>query len=267
LGNATRVAEYIVATRKEYEAVVRLGLATDTYDAEGEIVAEAPVEATRGQVEAALGRFRGPILQVPPMYSAIKRNGVPLYRLARQGIEVTRPPRPVHIHRLDLTTWEPPDATLKVDCSKGTYVRTLAHDLGQALGCGAHLKALTRLASGDYRLGSAITLEAFSTAAAEGHWQECLQPIDTALARFTDVRVNGDMAQRICHGQAIPTHTPYGGMRGPAAGSQATDPSGVRPEAPPAPELVCVRGPDGQLLALARDDRAAGLLRPYKVFC
>jgi len=150
IGRATRVSEYLMTGRKVYRARARLGVTTDTYDAEGQVVAEAEVEASRAQVEAALAQFRGQIAQVPPMYSAIKHQGTSLHRLARQGIEVEREPRPVEIFRLELTAWEPPECTLEMTCSRGTYVRSLVHDLGQTLGCGAYLTGLIRLASGDF---------------------------------------------------------------------------------------------------------------------
>jgi tRNA pseudouridine55 synthase len=208
MGRATRVAEYLMAGQKAYRARVRLGIATDTYDAEGQVTAEAPVEVSRAQVEAALARFRGTITQVPPVYSALKYKGTPLHRLARRGVKPERLPlkaRQVEIFRLELTAWEPLACTLEVTCSPGTYVRALAHDLGQALGCGAHLAGLARLSSGEFRLEDAVTLEEFAQAIAEGRWLDLLYPIDAALTGFPALYVDADAARRVCSGRAIPT--------------------------------------------------------------
>lgn len=242
IGRATRVSEYLMAGRKVYRARARLGVTTDTYDAEGQVTAEVEVKASRAQVEAALAQFRGRIAQVPPMYSAIKRKGTPLYRLARQGVEVEREPRQVEIFRLELTEWSPPECTLEMTCSRGTYVRSLAHDLGQTLGCGAHLIGLARLASGDFRLEEAVTLEEFAQAAAEHRWPDLLRPLDGALTHFPALRLDADSARRLCQGQAIANGEWQGGG------------------------LIRVYGPDGAFLALAARDPATGLLQPRKVF-
>jgi len=206
IGQATRVAEYLMAGQKVYRARVHMGTTTDTYDAEGQVVAEAPVEVSHAQVEAALAHFRGAIAQMPPLYSALKHKGTPLHRLARRGVEAEQlslQPRQVEIVRLELTAWEPPECTLEVTCSPGTYVRVLAHDLGQALGCGAHLAGLTRLASGAFRLEDAVTLEELAQAAAEHRWPALLHPLDAALSRFPALRVDADAAGRLCKGQPI----------------------------------------------------------------
>jgi len=213
------------------------------------VVKERPVAVTREGVEAALARFRGHILQVPPMYSALRRSGKRLYELAREGITVEREPRPVEIYRLELTAWEPPDCTLEVSCSPGTYVRALAHDLGQALGCGAHLTGLTRLASGDFRLEDTVTLEEFAQAAAEGRWPDLLHPMDAALTCFPALHLDGDRARRLCSGQAIAN-----------CGVQIAD-CRVR-----SADLVRVYGPDGAFLALVAYDPATNVWRPHKVF-
>ncbi len=276
VGKATRVAEYLVATRKVYAARVRLGVATSTFDAEGDAVSESPVDVTRAQIEAALAPFRGKILQVPPMYSAVKHRGVPLYRLARRGIEVTRQPRPVEIFRLDLIAWEAPDALLEVTCSPGTYVRALAHDLGQAMGCGAHLAALTREASGSFLLEDAITLEELAVVASEGRWCDHLLPIDAALSGFPTWRLGADQARRLCMGQTVPADAAQGGPLAPGGDehpmqnrpTQVGGEDGTRGGPPgEGAALACARGPDGTLLAIVNHDRAANVLRPHKVFC
>lgn len=253
VGRATRVAEYLALKRKTYRAHVRLGVTTDTYDAEGRVVAEAPVGVSRAQVEAALEKLRGTIMQVPPMYSAVKHEGTPLYRLARQGLEVERKARQVEVYRLELTDWEPPECTLEVTCSSGTYVRALAHALGEALGCGAHLAGLVRLASGQFGLEDAVTLEELAQAVADGRWAALLHPIDAALAHFPALHLDADAARRLCLGQAISPRDPSTRLR---AGAGEGERGYAR-----------AYGPDGDFLAIVAYDRAAGEWRPRKVFC
>ena len=254
IGRATRVAEYLMTGRKTYRARVRLGISTDTYDAEGQVTAQAPVDVDRAQVESALIRFRGSIAQVPPIYSAIKHKGTPLYRLARRGVEpeqLSLKARQVEIFHLELTDWEPPECTLELACSPGTYVRALAHDLGQVLGCGAHLSALVRLASGRFRLEEAVALDDFTRAAAAGRWQGLLHPIDAALTGFVALHLDADAAKRLCFGQAI-SH--------PVVDRDAAAILG-------AAELARAYGPDETFLAIVSYDPAAGVWRPRKVFC
>jgi tRNA pseudouridine55 synthase len=270
LGKATRVVEYLMASRKAYTARVRLGESTNTYDAEGEVMERAQVDVDRAQVEAALAPFRGNIMQAPPMFSAVKRGGVPLYRLARQGIEVERQPRPVEIFELELRAWELPDFTLDIACSAGTYVRSLAHDVGEALGCGAHLTALTRLASGGFRLEDSITIDEFESAASEDRWREFLLPIHAALAHFPAVQLDPEPATRLCNGQAIPARAADGSGRD----DDSQQPDGLPRVNVPVGELttngtvalVRVHGRDGGLLAVATFDPQANMLRPHKVF-
>lgn len=160
IGEATKLAPFLLDADKEYEASLRFGVETDTLDAEGTVVASTPVDRLTHQVvDSALVAFRGPIDQTPPMYSALKREGRPLYEYARAGVEVPRDPRPVTVHELVLTKFDAPDrCQLRVRCSKGTYVRVLAADLGRALGVGAHLTALRRTVSGPFTLAQALTL-------------------------------------------------------------------------------------------------------------
>ena len=265
VGRATRVSEYLMTGQKVYHARLRLGVATDTYDAEGQVVAEAEVEVSRAQVEAALAQFRGRITQVPPVYSALKHKGTPLHRLARRGVDVERlsflKARQVDVFRLELTGWRPPECTLEVTCSPGTYVRALAHDLGQALGCGAHLTGLTRLASGDFRLDAAITLEEFAQASAEGRWPDLLYPIDAALTRFPALYLDTEAARRLCAGQAVEV-----GETSPSP-VEACGGVGVEvDERNEAAGLVRAYGPDRTFLALVAYDPATRRWRPRKVF-
>ena len=155
-GEATKVSQFLLEADKRYQVVLRLGESTNTYDAEGEVTAVRPVSLDRARLEQALTRFRGGIDQIPPMYSAIKQEGQPLYKLARAGITVDRPPRRVQIHEIRLLDWQDSRLELEVACSKGTYIRSLAHDLGEVLGCGAHVAALRRLGTGGFDIGQAI---------------------------------------------------------------------------------------------------------------
>ncbi len=257
VGRATRVVEYLMSGRKVYRACARLGVTTDTYDAEGQVVAEVQgaLDVSRDQVEAALEQFRGTITQVPPAYSAIKHEGTSLHRLARQGVEVEEilrsKARQVEIFELDLTAWEPPECVLEVACSPGTYVRSLAHDLGKALGCGAHLTGLTRTASGTFHLEDAITLEELAQATAEDRWLDLLQPIDTALAHFPALHLDADEARRVCSGQTIQ-------VRESERASLAEKNS--------IPRLARAYGPNETFLALVAHVPEADVWRPHKVF-
>lgn len=206
-GRATRLLEYIVGRPKTYWAQVRLGQTTTTYDAEGEVVADRPVTATETEIRAALDPFRGDIEQVPPMYSAIKRAGKPLYELARQGVEVERPPRPVTIYTLKLLNWASPFVELRVTCSAGTYLRSLAHDLGAALGCGAYLAGLRRTAVGDFTEAKAVPLDELTVE----NWLDYLLPPDSAVAHMPRLDVDADTAGRLSNGRPIPrvpAHSP-----------------------------------------------------------
>lgn len=204
LGPATRLSEYAMRSIKRYRARVRFGVETDTYDAEGQIVAERdPSALDRGTVVAALEPLRGEIEQVPPMYSAIKQGGKKLYELARAGEQVERPARTVTIAALDLIAWEPPDVVLDVTCSPGTYIRTLAHDLGAALGVGAHLAALERTASGAFTVDDAVAWDALQAAFDADGWRDYLLPPDCALAGSADLRLDDAAAADVVNGRWI----------------------------------------------------------------
>jgi tRNA pseudouridine55 synthase len=203
VGAATRISEYLAGHDKAYRATIRLGVETDTYDADGRVMANREVHVKREVVETALTKFMGPIEQVPPMHSAIKRAGRKLYELARAGIEVERPARPVTIHAIELLSFQSPELTLEVLCSAGTYVRSLAHDLGAALGTGAHLTALTRTASGPFTLDQAVALDAFETEAQAGQWAAHLKSIDEALSDWPSVVLTPAQQQRAITGGPI----------------------------------------------------------------
>ena len=203
LGDATKFSGYLLEAAKEYEAEVRLGITTSTADAEGEILQQKPVNVTLPEVEAALGRFVGVQTQVPPMYSALKRNGTPLYVLARRGESVERAPRTIEIFQLDLLAFEDHRATVRVQCTKGTYVRTLAEDIGAVLGCGAHLSALRRTATGPFRIDQAVTLDALA-GMTEVERDTCLTPPDSVLGQLPQVILEAAVEVRFGQGQAVP---------------------------------------------------------------
>lgn len=204
-GQATKVSAFLLDADKGYLAEVRLGETTASGDAEGEVLERRDVpELARADFEAILDRFRGPIEQVPPMYSALKHKGRRLHDLARAGIEIERKPRPVTIHRLDLLEFEPPRLLLRVRCSKGTYIRSLAMDIGEALGCGAHLTGLRRESSGPFSLEDAVTLEALEEMGAP-RARGLLLPPDAALPHLPRVELDDASAVDIGHGKPVST--------------------------------------------------------------
>jgi tRNA pseudouridine55 synthase len=202
LGEGTKLAAFLLDADKEYEAAVRFGVETDTLDAEGTVLATRPVTLTRDDVETALEAFRGAIEQVPPMYSALKRQGRPLHAYARAGETVARAARRVTVHELLLTGYADGVAHLRVRCSKGTYVRALAADLGRALGPGAHLSALRRLASGPFRLAMALTLDELEARVASGEPLPFVSLAD-ALAHLPALAVDDATALALRRGQRV----------------------------------------------------------------
>lgn len=198
VGRATRAVEFAESGDKEYIAGLRLGVETDTQDSTGQVVAEHKVDCDRQALEEVLPRFRGDILQVPPMYSALKRNGKKLYELARKGKTVERKPRPVTISALEILSQEGPDHyTLRIGCSKGTYIRTLCHDIGQTLGCGGVMDALRRTRAAGFTLADAVTMEQVIQAAEEGRAEALLTPVDRFFAGHPALTVWG-RAERLC---------------------------------------------------------------------
>ncbi|MET0404217.1 MAG: tRNA pseudouridine(55) synthase TruB [Cystobacter sp.] len=239
LGEATKVAGFITEGDKAYDAVVRLGAETDTLDAEGKVLAEAPVPPlTVARLEEVLARFRGPFDQVPPMYSAVKVGGKRLYELARAGEEVERASRQVTVYELVLRDFNATQLHLSVRCSKGFFVRTLAHDVGRALGCGAHLEGLRRTSSGPFALTQALPLAELPELLREPEsLARRLVPVSEALVDLPAVLVNAAEAERVSHGVPV--------------------------EAPAHPGRVRVVGPAGVLLAVAEVVR--GRLRYLRV--
>ncbi|MDD4188872.1 MAG: tRNA pseudouridine(55) synthase TruB [Eubacteriales bacterium] len=202
--NATKTIGYLDRTEKSYRAVMRLGVETDTMDAEGNVLKLMPAKVNKSDItEAALG-FIGEIEQIPPMYSAVKQKGKKLYELARQGLTVERSPRRIMIYKLDIVEFEGDYAILDVKCSSGTYIRTLCSDIGKKLGCGAHLAFLVRTASGPFNIGEAFTLEDAIRKLSIGETGELLLPADYALKSLDRVTISEKNAARFRNGMTIP---------------------------------------------------------------
>ncbi len=246
MGQATRVAEYLSESGKAYRATIRFGAVTDTYDAEGTILREAPVTLDERTIAAALPAFLGEQLQVPPAYSAIKRGGQPIYKAARAGESVVLEPRPIVIYALRLIAWDPPDLVLDVECGKGTYIRSLAFDLGERLGCGAHLAGLVRTRSGPFTLAQSITLEALEAALADNTWQDYLYAPDEALLERRAAILEHASEDRLRTGQPLRFETR--GEMEPGEG-----------------ELLRAYSTDGRFLGILRWQTAAGTWQPHKV--
>ncbi len=241
LGPATRLSEYISTSSKCYEAVIRFGAATRTYDGDGEVTRRSTEIPSRGQIEAALPGFTGAIQQVPPPFSAVKVSGQRAYDLARAGKEVDLGPRTVTIYALRLREYQPPDLALDIDCSAGTYIRSLAHDLGDQLGCGAYLAALRRTKSGEFLLSKAVTLDRLEQSFLDGTWPEYVLPPTEALLGFAQIELDAEQVDRIRLGHSIPA-------------------------APGANGLACALHPMGGLVAILEATADGQQWHPRKVF-
>jgi len=249
LGQGTRVAEFLTEGNKTYRAAIELGTSTDTYDLNGRVIERCDASGvTREQVEIVLTSFRGPILQIPPMYSALKRGGKRLYQMARAGIEVPREARNVELLRLELLDWQPPLFTLEVECSKGTYIRSLAHDIGQALGCGSHLRSLVRTKNGPFYLEDSIPLSDLEEAFRDSYWHDLIYPMDFVLTHWKAAILGEASEHALQRGQSLP----FAGEDGPSRKD-----GGHRCRAYTL---------DGRIFALLRWDAATGLWHPDKVF-
>jgi len=209
LGEATKFSSYLLNADKTYVAVAKLGVTTSTADAEGEILETRQVpELNQRQLENAIAQFVGDIEQVPPMYSALKVDGQRLYKLAYQGLEVERKSRPVTIHKIDLLHFDKDSLEIRVRCSKGTYIRTLVEDIGEALGCGAHVSSLRRLSTGPFNEAQMVNMETVENLSKPGDegdeaLDQLLVPVDSALEHLTEVNLIEEMACLLCLGQAV----------------------------------------------------------------
>jgi len=212
-GEATKFSQYLLDSDKKYWTRLKLGVATDSGDSDGQVVEIRPVgELSEQQIEAALDKFRGRIEQVPSMFSAIKHHGQPLYKLARQGIEVERQARPVTIHSNRLVAWSGDELELEIHCTKGTYIRTIAEDLGAVLGCGAHVIALRRLSAGPYGESDLVTVPMLEAAADFAALDAFLLPVASVVEGWPEVRLNDDTAYYVRKGQPVTVaHAPSSG--------------------------------------------------------
>ncbi len=247
IGKGTRIVEYLSGASKTYRAGIELGAATDTYDASGKIMQRRdPSGIDRAKLESVLNLFRGSIHQTPPMYSALKHRGQPLYKLARAGISIERKSRLVTIHRLEIIDWQPPVFTLEIECSKGTYIRSLAHDLGQVLDCGAFLKSLVRTRYGPFDIKEAVSLSQLESAFSERRWERFLYPIDYVLQDLRAVVIDEATEKAMSQGN-------------PLALEHVTHDNTV--------EILCrAYAPDGRFLGILRYVPENKVWQPEKVF-
>jgi len=251
LGQAVRVSEYLMELPKTYRGTVRLGVATDTYDAAGTPVFEGDVEAVSEEdLRAALETLERQEQQTPPSYSAVKVGGTPAYRLARAGRPVSLRPRKASIERIDLISFQPPLVEIEVQCGKGTYIRTLAHDLGQLLGCGAHLQALRRTAVGPFSAEDTVSPERLETAFADGTWQDLLLPLDYGLGHIPVVYLDTEAEKNVRQGCPL----------------EAGSPPFQRLDDAQDGQRCRAYGEDGSFVAILRYDADSRRWRPQKVF-
>ncbi len=204
VGSATRLFDYIIDKQKTYVARIRLGVVTDTQDASGQVVETRPVTASEAELKAVLPRFTGDIMQTPPMYSALKRDGKRLYKLARRGESVDLQPRPCRVDDIECLGPDGEDAyLLQIRCGKGVYIRTLCHDIGRALGCGAHMASLRRTAAGIFDISDALTLDEIDALAASGALESALIPLDAPLSHLPAVRVGERSRHAVINGNPL----------------------------------------------------------------
>ncbi|HNW95325.1 MAG TPA: tRNA pseudouridine(55) synthase TruB [Anaerolineaceae bacterium] len=243
LGPAVRLSEYVSASEKRYQAVIELGITTDTYDLEGRVMRRSPVEISYEEFEEALQGFIGEFEQKPPAYSAIKIKGEKAYELARRGEEVDLEPRMIQVHELELLDWDPPEAVIDIQCSSGTYVRSLAHDLGEKLGCGATLTGLRRTKNGSFGLRDAVSLRKLQEAFTNGDWYQYLIPAAEALGDWYTVELTVEQVDEMRHGHRVPAVDVVEPGKWARAVSQ-----------------------EGELVALVEYDSATNEWQPRKVF-
>jgi tRNA pseudouridine55 synthase len=250
LGQASRITEYLMDLPKVYRATVQLGVTTTTYDAEGEATSRSEVRVSERELDEVLSEFVGEIQQRPPAYSALKIGGEAAYRLARRGDQPEMKPRPARIYRINLLTFDPPHAEIEVECGRGTYIRSLANDIGQRLGCGAHLAALERSRVGPFTVERALPMDDIVPGFADGTWREFVEPMDCGLINLPALTVPIDDENDLRHGQAVDLDT---------------DTTARLPECP---DRLEARGyaEDGSLIGILLFDAASGMWRPRKIF-
>jgi tRNA pseudouridine55 synthase len=250
VGQAVRVQEYVMGLPKVYRTTIRLGETTDTYDAEGVVVASSPVDVEEAAVREALNTFVGEVEQTPPPFSAVKVGGERAYRLARQGKPVALASRPARVYRIEMVRYSPPDIDVEIECGSGTYIRSIAHDLGATLGCGGHVTALQRTRVGPFDIESAISLDALEEAIGAGSWDDLLLPLDLGLAHLPAVTLHIEDEKDIRHGREI------------AAAGLSLAPPGQKSDGLQARAYA----EDGSLVGIVRYDAVANAWRPHKIF-
>ncbi len=244
-GQATRVVQFLMESNKSYLASIELGIATETYDGDGEITFQADTtDINKADIESALVTFQGATDQLPPVYSALKYKGKRYYELARAGIPIVPKPRRVKIYNIELVDYQLPILTIKVECSKGTYIRSLAHDLGQLLGCGAYLKNLIRTRYGPFDIKDALSPSEIEEAFTRGTWKELLYPIDSPLLNWKAIIVDKKDELAIRNGRPLP----------------------LSEECPPSEEYCRAYGTEGNFIAVLRFIPDKKLWHPEKVF-
>lgn len=246
IGSATRLADYVLNGNKAYQMRIRLGVATDTYDSQGDVVSESDASGVEiDDLNDALDQFRGVFSQLPPMYSAIKKNGQPLYSIARRGESVDREPRAVEVYELYITHWKPPDVELYVECAKGFYARSLANDIGELLGRGAHVTSLQRVRSGRFKIDQSVSLDELLSLAEEDEWTQHLLPVDFVIQEMPSVTISADQSIDFMHGRRVAT-------------SHFTDKD-------KSDNRIRVYDPDGEMIGLGRIDGVDRFLHPTLV--
>lgn len=241
MGAATRLSEFLSTASKRYEALIRFGTSTETYDAEGDAIRVTHTAPGEDEIRAILPQFMGEIEQTPPPYSAIKVKGKKAYELARKGEQVELEPRNISIYQLDFLQYNPPDLTISVECSAGTYIRSLAHDFGEALNVGAHLANLRRVKSGPFTLDDCVSLSQLEQSFRSGDWEAFIRPAAEALPDLPIVQVSGKLLDDLRNGRRIQAEGSVEGM-------------------------ARAIGPDGDLVAILQAAEDASLWHPKKVF-
>jgi tRNA pseudouridine55 synthase len=246
IGHGTRVAEYLSESGKAYRAEIRFGIVTDTYDVEGSILRTSDTsELSLTHIEELLPQFMGAQMQMPPLYSAIKLQGQPAYKRMRAGEEITLEARPIEIYALHIVAWQAPLLTLDIECSKGTYIRSLAYDLGEQLGCGAHLAGLIRTRSGPFTLEKSSSLEQLADIIEQGTLPTHIFPADYAIQQYPALHLDEETSMRVLHGNTFHADMPA-----------------LQPES----DLARIYDSKGYFLAIAHWDEEEQMWQPKKVF-
>ena len=246
LGPATRLIEYLAGATKVYRTVIELGVTTDTYDGSGNIISRRDASGiSEAMVRSVLGSFVGDTKQVPPMYSALRYNGQRLYKMARAGIDIERPPREVHIISIELINCDNPFLTVEIECGKGTYIRSIANDLGEKLGCGAYMKSLVRLRVGPFDIKDGVSLDELEQAGRYGFWGRYIYAPDIVLLQHNAAVLDWDKEEAVRKGQKLAFETVLPCAEG---------------------DILRAYSPDGRFIGIIKYDAVASVWRPEKVF-